>query len=313
MIVVSILCAVLAYRVNRFRQQDEFATALDEIGGGEVVYRYMRSKSGAVNSRPPLPGWLGRLAGEFDIVGVRVRLHGRNATLIQEELRRCVALRDLTLSGHEELLTDDFVATLPLERLRSLHLGSYGLTDAVFEHIKRCGKLRELEVSPAVFMRELYAPSSRAKLTSVSRLGSEQPGSLTGFGLAGLSECKKLRVLRIPHNYINDEGLAELDCPQLEVLDISHNPLDGSGFIQIHEWKQMRHLDVKAVALSDEGVDAIAACSSLKHLDLTGGSGLRDFQALSDALPNCNIVTMKSWFGARRRVPAPVPSAGAQP
>ena len=312
MIVVSILCAVLAYRVNRFREQHKFATALEEIGGGEVVYRFMQSKDGAVNSRPPLPGWLGRLAGEFDIVGVKVRLHGRTAPFIQDELRRCVALRDLTVSGHEELLTDDFVATLPLERLRSLHLGSYGLTDDVFEHIKRCGRLRELELSPAVLMRELYAPSRRAKLTSVSRLGSEQPGSLVGFGLASLSECKKLRVLRIPHNYINDEGLAELNCPRLELLDVGHNPLDGSGLIRIHEWKQMHHLDVKGVVLSDEGVDAIAACSSLKYLDLTGAS-LRGFQTLSDALPNCNIVTAKSWFSARRRVRAPVPSAGSNP
>lgn len=163
---------------------------------------------------------------------------------------------DLSDAGFAEL------ATLP--GLRSISFGGHGLTDAAVESFAKT------EIEHIFLQSPRLTPRSVLLATRCPRLGylAVSADLLNDESTAALRSCATLRILRITQ--ANDDVMTRVEgLTQLEMLDLAVNlnsqePTDA-GFAKLKSLLRLRRLECSHVPISDEGLEHIAAITSLKE------------------------------------------------
>jgi len=155
----------------------------------------------------------------------------------------------------------------PLRRmtwLKGLALGEMAVDDGLFEHLQEMRKLELLILAytnnSGDFSMLSGVPLRDVRLEGSQRIGDRAVRSLAAF--------PTLRNLEVHMTSVTDHGLESLANSALEVLWVG--PLiTNTGMKTIGTMKRLKHLDVCARAVGDDGVRAISGLRDLEVLWLT--------------------------------------------
>jgi hypothetical protein len=263
--VITILCVVFGWRINRARLQRE-AAQMVRAAHGFVVYDYeLRSDLEPLDDRakPWEPAWLQSLVGiDFfhDVTGVRMCLPASDVD-IAPSLKRLPRLRSLWLRGvHFDDATLRTVGRL--KRLEYFVVATTTITDDGVAELSDLPRLRHVDIRLAQLGdRSLQ---SLARLPSLEHL--EINGTrLTDGGLAALAGNQRLKHLWInaSHqdelNSIGDAGALHLaKMPQLEVIGLQSTRVTPAGLAPLQKLPHLRYL-----ALQQSAADNYAAVAPL--------------------------------------------------
>ena len=169
------------------------------------------------------------------------------------------------------LTAQHFKTLSSLPNVQVVHLQDTGTTNDSLESVGRMRELRSLaiydEPIDGVGLKHL---ESLSKLVSFSLCGTK----VDDAGLAGLSHLKSLKFVRLGPNTgrLTDAGLVHL--ASLDALEILQ--LDGDSSSRIHG-TGLKHVPANKlrvvklpVAMSDDGLAAVAMFSNLRQLDISG-------------------------------------------
>ena len=97
---------------------------------------------------------------------------------------------------------------------------------------------------------------------------------MTGSDLVeALSKSSKLKSLDLSHcSQVTGEHLLEIasQCPQIQTLLLSDLDLSGSNLNQLAELcLELRHLDIRRIAIEVDHCKGIAKCSELRSLEIS--------------------------------------------
>lgn len=211
-------------------------------------------------------------------------------------LAQATGLRDLELTGADDVTPAGLLQLRPLRELRTLHLSDTPLDDgslqvlAAFPHLRElsltaapglgdgampaiaaCPTLRSLTLTscknvPAASLRDLQALTGLEELTLAG-----QPG-VDDDTLAALRTATSLRKLELDGTAtITSAGLLHLPVTLRELTLVSTPGLDGSaGKLLRDRFPELRALSVMNCAwVDDEALIAILDLPRLEHLDIS--------------------------------------------
>jgi len=236
--------------------------------------------------------WLKRLK---DVTTLR-RLDLANCAVQGEGLKHIAALRELrelnlTLTPVKD---DAFQHLSGLTELRVLGLASTQSTGTGFVHLKELRKLEnvnfhftplndaglqaisQVPISGRLWFAHTHftdeGARSLASLTQLKRcgIGSQEQGS-SGEAVAALTKLP-LEDLALLDNQATPSGLAHAArIVTLRRLDASYAPTVGDDSLKpLSEMPQLEELKIGGAQLTDDGLQVLAACKSLKKLSLDG-------------------------------------------
>jgi Leucine-rich repeat (LRR) protein len=199
-------------------------------------------------------------------------------------------LEELILTS-SRIVGDGLVHLRGLTRLRKLTLPSHPLPSRALAHLSGLNRLEDLDMadggSAAI---TLYAMLPNLRRIDVGRVGNAEllrlatlstvtdlrfqtaTEKVDAWGLAGLAGMTGLRQLRIDGG-IDDHGLAELirRADTLESLEVTHAiALTDDGVKALAELLLLRRLALPGSRISNAGLARLAAASRLTDLDLSG-------------------------------------------
>lgn len=163
-------------------------------------------------------------------------------------------------------ITNDRLAPISrLTWLTGLVLGEMPVDDGVLEHVAPLSRLENLILAYTNIEGDLTGLTG-LPLTDVRLEGCRRVGDLCARSLA---KFPKLRQLEIHMTGVTDRGLESLAESELEVLWLGPRITDD-GMKTVGSMRRMKHLDVCAHLVTDEGVRAIAELPDLEVLWLPG-------------------------------------------
>jgi internalin A len=194
--------------------------------------------------------------------------------------------------------------------LKGLVLGEMMIEDSLFEHLKPLRNLEYLNLAytniQGDFTRLSGLPLRDVRLEGCRRVGDACAKTLATF--------PTLRQLEIHMTGLTDDGLQHFQNSDLEVLWLGPRITDN-GMKTVGTMRRLKHLDVCAHLVTDEGVRELATLPDLEVLWLTrcrvsddiipllaDRKNLRELnvrhtevteqgiERLRQALPNCRIV-----------------------
>lgn len=281
LIVITLLCVSLAWRLHRAKQQREAVLAI-RAASGWVYYDYQHYDPTTCKfddkAVPWEPQWLqAHLGVDFfhDVEAVNMSFHGQGSP------RRDEKAPDPPIAQH--------LAHLP--RLRFLGLTEGACNDEGMRHV---GQLRHLEVllfwdAPQITDAGAVHLTNMPSLTCL-HIGSSQVGDR---GLATIARLPRLDSLSMQRNNFTDAGLASLaGNPRIEKLwlgglDDRVSRITNAGVLHLATLPALQELDLQYTQVTLEGL-APLQCLPLKDLYLNGS--LADDQRAAQAMfPNCKI------------------------
>lgn len=159
-----------------------------------------------------------------------------------DRTRRFPKLESLNLADSDT--ADSSLETLLYTRIQCLILTGSNVSDSGLEVISRTtrGTLRELQLS----------------FTTIS-----------SAGIAKLSSCQELRVLKLNDTVVDDLGLSAIaNLAKLESLDLEHTGITDVGIAELKGLQELRFLNLANTAVGDAGLRALAACPRLRRVDV---------------------------------------------
>jgi hypothetical protein len=244
-------------------------------------------------------------------------------------LARLGALKRLTSLGinGNAALNDECLSHLPeIPGLKSLRIqATTGLTDSAVAHLAELKVIQTLILDCGSGRETDAGVASLARLSGLKKLAFALGPAVSDVGLATLNSCPNLQRLKLHlNNRITGDGLARLE--RLKYLELDHKTRsDDAPPIRLRLPAKLDDLVVHGGAgLTDEDLDAVAALSELRRLDLfwcekVSDGGLDHLKALSQlkelgihwcarttdakvaelrtSLPNCKI-TVSSGGGS---------------
>jgi endonuclease YncB( thermonuclease family) len=208
-----------------------------------------------------------------------------------------------------------------LPNLRSVDLGSQGVTDGGLKHLATLRQLEELninwsKVSPAAVlalvqdrsnMRRLeiggvpFRDEDLAKLKNLTELRTlSLRGTLvTDKGMEHLKPFGKLQRLSLMSTSVGDAGLERLaGLTNLEDLDLDRTKITDAGLAKIKNLRNLRRLQFAHTAITDPGLEHLENLSSLKTLNTNGTKITKDgLDRLRKRLPQLDGGTPKERQG----------------
>jgi hypothetical protein len=286
LIVVTLLCVSLAWRLDRAKQQREAVQAIRDAGGW-VYYDYQqydpRSCKFDKDATPWEPPWLQSQVGvDFfhEVEAVNMSFHGDGI------VRRDERAPDPLIAEH--------LAHLP--RLRFLGLTAGACDDDGMRHV---GQLRNLEVL-LFWDAPQITDAGAAHLTNMPSLACLHIGSsqIGDRGLATIARLPRLENLSMQRNNFTDAGLAALaGNSRLKELWIGGlreraSSITNLGVLHLAKLPALQELDLQYTQVTLEGLAPLQRLP-LKDLHLNG-SQADDQQAAQAMFPKCQISARKA-------------------
>jgi Leucine Rich repeat len=277
LVVMTVLCVWLGFKVNAARRQKEAVAAILNAEGS-VRFDYQMvpdpiapddaSKASWRNqdqSTPPGPVWLRKAIGD---------------EYFREVLE--VAIQQRVVADQ------DFGKLAELPRLRILYLIGRipdGSTDF--------GGGIEIE-SPSG-NRHLISDADLAVLEQLPELEvlGIYPAEIDGHGLAHVVNLHRLKHLVLLQTQLNDAGMEQIGkMTTLEGLTVSRTRITDAGLVFLQRLINLKTLDIRNTEITDAGLQNLKSLMKLTRLDLRGThvtrEGVRDLQTL---LPTCKIIS----------------------
>jgi internalin A len=224
-------------------------------------------------------GKLSRLE-ELELDGSRISDEGLS------HLTRLTRLKKLSLGADLEdtptgapRVTDAGMRYLQgFKELQSLFLENSQLTEDAITQLAALQDIESLSVC--------FAPGTNAKLQWLKQwpklsgiiLGRVH---ITEEGWDSLASCSTLTFIYFDHADIDDEGLQKLNRQPGLFLGLSASPIFGWGLAAL---KNVEHLSMGGLSVTDETVKHLSELSNLRFLDLTGTAitddGVESLQAI---------------------------------
>jgi hypothetical protein len=186
--------------------------------------------------------------------------------------------------------TDATLALLAkVSTLEQLDLHHCSITDEGLAHLAGLTNLRELNLSDCEFTDAgLSLLSGLVNLESLNLASSfgDSP-QIKGPGLAALSGMKKLRVLILDKNLVDDAALEHLKNLQgLHELYLEQTRVVGPGLVHLKGLAALTLLSLSETKVTDAGLSGLQGVSSLEVLNLHGtfvsGEGIKHLQGLKN-------------------------------
>jgi Leucine Rich repeat len=234
MLIVLIISVLLAWQVNKAREQREAVEAVQRYGGwSHYDYEFVNGKLTAGRS-PWAPSWLRKMLGDEFFQNVRhVSLVYDDSTgrrFGNTNIQPCdYLLRKISkLSGLKQLLLTD--------------------TQTTDEGLRYIGKMTDLE--------ELWIWS---------------PTSITDAGVTHLTSLNNLKIIHINHSHITNKSLVFLSSlPKIEELSLEQNHFSDEGLVRLHGKERLKRLYIGLgdVQITDEGIAHLKNFEKLEVLDI---------------------------------------------
>lgn len=170
-----------------------------------------------------------------------------------------------------------------MKNLEAVDLDSSNLSN------ESCAALRDRFPDIEVIWRVNFG-SSYSVRTNVTKILASMPsagGVLTDESVSVLKYCTKLRYLDLGHNdYITDFSFVE-NMPELEIAVISMT--HPSTLEPFAKCGNLLYLEAGNCGLTD--ISPLAACASLKHLNIGTNTGISDISCIY------NLNLLRLWIG----------------
>jgi Leucine-rich repeat (LRR) protein len=195
------------------------------------------------------------------------------------ELKQASHIADLSL-WYAEMVTDQGLAVLKdWKGLKRLNLRGTKITDSTLHFLNGFTSLEALDIG---FSQ--VTDSGLGQLTALSNLKELSLGGnkLTDAGLQALRQMPALTSLDVSGAQRTDSGLWSVS-------------LTASGLDAIATLKELRHLRLNGIAISERGLEKLKGLSKLERLDLQACTRIGDDALpLLEALPALKIVDLSS-------------------
>lgn len=286
LVLMTVLCIWLGFKVNAARRQKEAVEAILKAGG-TVFYDYQMipfaSPSVAFNFKvdpnavPNGPAWLRKVVGED---------YFRNAS--------CVLFEDFHDDG---ALAEPVIAQIAeLPKPRILFVGNFqrGIPGHVRVRNTEGSMIRSLvkslvNATPVTTRIDDARMAYIGKMTTLEQLWLEN-NRVTDAGIKHLCNLTKLEELIIPSTDISSAGLGYIPKKRLKILDVQATDVDDLGMEQIGEMKSLESLQLDGTLVTDAGLQYLKHLNRLMTLGLirtrVTPEGIRELQK---SLPNCQI------------------------
>jgi len=281
MVVVTIFCVALGWRLHRAKEQRKAVRAIRDAGGW-IYYDYQqydpRTCKIDAKARPWAPDWLMRHVGiDFfhDVVAV-------NMSFDESAGRLDNNAPPVDIARH--------LAQFPRARFLGLTPGS--VDDAGMKYL---GQLKQVEV---ILFWDAGAITDEgvAHLRNMPRLRSLHLGEsqVTDRGLASIAKLRNLEDLSMQKNYFTDAGLPALaGLPGLKSLWIGGlhdrpSPITDVGVIHLARLTQLEELDLQHTRVTPEGLKPLQQLPKLKNIYLNGSSA-DDYHEVAPMFPNSKV------------------------
>ena len=266
LLVVTVLCVWLGWRINAARQQKEAVDAILKAGG-TVHYDYqilpnipsenhwnIGFNANALPTGPPL---LRKLFGD-DCFRKVILVNFSKTDLPESVLTQLTKLPDITHVALQSvnIIPDGSNVPRPIQ-------------DADFEVFGQLSRLEYLDIYPA---------------------------DIDGSGLAQLTKLKDLRALSLQHTTIGDAGMEIAGAlTQLELLQLDHTPITDEGLKHLKRLVNLKSLWLQEdQGITDAGLQYLSGLKNLKAIHLYQNQvtpeGVRELQK---SLPNTKITGIR--------------------
>jgi hypothetical protein len=280
MLIVLSIAALLAWRVNRARQQKDAVLAVERHGGW-VHYDYEFVNGKLTKGRSPwAPRWLRRILGDEYFQNVE------QVSLVYDDSTG-TRFDNSNVEAADALLKR--LSKLP--GLKELCLQETQATDEGLKHIGKMTELERLFIWDGVSVTDAgvahLAGLKNLKFVQISR------SNLTDDSLALLSGLPRMESLSLQQNHFSDAGLARLSGQERLkrlLIGIGDRRVTDAGLAHLKGFKQLEVLDLQGSDVTARGLEQLNELPNLKKLWL-GGTGIRsnDVQGLLDTVPNLMI------------------------
>ena len=263
LVVMTVLCVWLGFKVNATRRQKESVKALLESGNFEVYYDYQCSpvpgQPGDYNidgeALPPGPAWLRKLLGDdffCNVVGLQYLRQPRGVA--ESSFAQIGRLPDLRF------------IYLPWARIATS---------------QNTGADRPINTSDVSIL---------SGLTKLEKVNASYT-SVDSSWLSSLAGLKQLKVLQLNDTQVDDAGIEQIgNLTSLRLLTLMHTEVSDAALAPIRNLTNLEALDLRYTNVSDMGLQNLKGLLKLKDLGLNRSrvttEGLRELQS---ALPKCKI------------------------
>jgi len=118
--------------------------------------------------------------------------------------------------------------------------------------------------------------------------------AVTDAGLRSLGRLPKLRVLRLDHTTITDDGVAHFaDLRNLEELDLSNTGITDAGMVTLGRLPRLTSLSLRDTAITQAGWPLLQSLKQLKHLKVSGCKDGDAAALAARALPGLRRLDLK--------------------
>ena len=261
LVVVTLLCVWLGFKVNAARRQKEAVDAI-LIAGGKIRYDYQLLPNVSSENH-----WNYRNAADALPSGLPIL-----RKLFGEDCFRKVIIVQFDKANIPEAV---FTQLSNLPDLEQIYLSNVKLVpasnvprsiqDSDFELFGQLGRLEFLEIDFA---------------------------ETNGSGLTHIINLRSLRVLALQHTTIGDAGMEIVGTiSQLELLQLDRTPITDEGLKHLHRLVNLKSLWLQEdQGVTDAGLEFLSGLKKLKAVHLwhtrVTSEGARELQK---SLPNCKI------------------------
>lgn len=185
-----------------------------------------------------------------------------------------------SLSCHQTLTVLDLRGTLITDEtaqllsrfvaLRDLNVGRTRLRDEGIEFISRCTELTSTQLEGTTASDKAYANLGKLNRVQTITLGETLAGDLCATQLSRLQSLIFIDLSRTKVTSLGARALLQ-NARSLEWVQLRHTAVDDTMFHDSEQWiGQLRlgFLDLGDTAISDQSLESLARCSSLKRLIL---------------------------------------------
>ncbi|MCA9022079.1 MAG: hypothetical protein KDA74_18150 [Planctomycetaceae bacterium] len=151
---------------------------------------------------------------------------------------------------------EDLMNLLQLPALESVYVNSFLLTNTVFDHLAGITTLQELALHSNQFTDAIWQ-----KLTSCSKLKRLQISAanlIVGTGIRALAQLPDLIRVNLAALSLQDASLAEIaELSQIRELIIEANPITDAGIAHLYQMSNLKQLGLRQTQVTSVGISAL--------------------------------------------------------